>query len=678
MSNNTITLAMIVKNESKIIERCLESTKNFVDYIVITDTGSTDNTVDLIENYLKTNDIKGKVYKDEWKNFGYNRTNSFINAREWLDDEKIDKNNNYILTIDADMILKNNKIYNKTSLTTADNWLVVQKNNTISYYNSRLFRASLPFKCVGVTHEYWGCDVETKNGKIKEEDLYIDDRGDGGAKSDKFERDIRLLTKGIEDEPNNHRYYFYLAQTYGDLRDYENAIKWYRKRIDAGGWKEEIYVAHLKIGEFYSVMGQDDKAIYEWVQAYEVLPERSESLYRIANYYRLKGKNFSSLLYTKSGIGIEYPKDLLLFIEFQVYNYKFIEELSIIGYYTNKKLQASMACQYLLLTKDIPKDVKNTALSNNYFYLPTLEWKTHKTLSLPTENPYISSSSCLFLNKNGGMRGIVRSVNYSLNEKFVYSIRDSNNIVRTKNYWAEFDKNGNVLECYELKTNIPKVRTSHIDGLEDIRCIFIENKLFGLSVDWEYGRNNHPSVILTGFEKDNSGKYFINKLLPITYNDNICQKNWVPFAENNKLFVVYSHHPLTILEVNTENGEYDVILEKYSDYDLSNMRGSGIPVKLEDGSWLFIVHEVVFKDTRKYYHRFLRYSKNWELLDISFPFYFKKLFVEFTLSLMYDKNNKEVFIPFSTKDNTTEYVSILYEKIGWLPKDMKKWLIDNI
>ena len=46
---------------------------------------------------------------------------------------------------------------------------------------------------------------------FQKDELFIRDIGDGGAKHDKFERDIRLLLDGIKEEPNNVRYYFYLA-----------------------------------------------------------------------------------------------------------------------------------------------------------------------------------------------------------------------------------------------------------------------------------------------------------------------------------------------------------------------------------------------------------------------------------------------------------------------------------
>ena len=53
----TITLVMIMKNESKILQRCLDSVKSIVDYIIIADTGSTDNSIDIVNNYLEIIDL---------------------------------------------------------------------------------------------------------------------------------------------------------------------------------------------------------------------------------------------------------------------------------------------------------------------------------------------------------------------------------------------------------------------------------------------------------------------------------------------------------------------------------------------------------------------------------------------------------------------------------------------
>ncbi len=679
-------LFMIVKNESSIITRCLDSVKKYIDFVVISDTGSTDNTVELINNYLSENNLKGKVYNDEWKNFGYNRTKSIKNAQEWLEDEKMDMDNTYLLTIDADMILRFNDDFSKEELSKNDMWCLYQINSSIKYYNSRIFRSSYPYKCTGVTHEYWECETKNlpigithKEGKLNT--LFIDDRGDGGCKADKFTRDIALLTKGLEDEPGNYRYFFYLAQSYGDIGDKDNSIKWYNERIKAGGWYEEIFISYKRIGELYMDKGEEDKAIFNWIKAYETLPERSETLYKICNHYRNKGMNHSSFLFLKQGISIPFPKELVLFLEYPIYEYKFIKELSIIAFYINKRKEGLLACKHILLSNDSQIESRDETFANNFFYINSMTsypaFKNIKKLPLTTRYPFISSSACLLFNQNNKTyRGVVRAVNYSINDRFEYSIRDDNNNVSTINYWAEFDKDSNLKMQYEIECNTIKARESHIKGLEDLRICAVEDtgKIFGLSVDWEHGRNNHPAVCLVNFERDDEYRYVINKVIPITYNDNICQKNWTLFSNGSKLYALYSHHPLVILEINTETGDYSVIKEKYSNYNLKDIRGSANPIKVSDG-WLVLTHEVVHKDTRKYYHRFIKYSDDWDVLEISEPFYMQNFFVEFSLSIMYDKEDNNVMIVYSSRDNTTELMTLDYSKIPWLPKDIKNYLI---
>src|SRR3972149_12094275 len=91
----TICLTMIVKNESKIITRCLDSVINYIDYWVICDTGSSDNTIEIIIDYFKDR-IKGELYAIPWQDFGYNRSQAVKLSRGKAD---------YLLLMDADMIL---------------------------------------------------------------------------------------------------------------------------------------------------------------------------------------------------------------------------------------------------------------------------------------------------------------------------------------------------------------------------------------------------------------------------------------------------------------------------------------------------------------------------------------------------------------------------------------------
>jgi glycosyltransferase involved in cell wall biosynthesis len=86
---------MIVKNEANIIYQTLQNlhSKIKLDYIVISDTGSTDNTIEIINNFFKENNIPGEIYSDKWIDFGTNRSIALKEAYKKAD---------YILIFDAD------------------------------------------------------------------------------------------------------------------------------------------------------------------------------------------------------------------------------------------------------------------------------------------------------------------------------------------------------------------------------------------------------------------------------------------------------------------------------------------------------------------------------------------------------------------------------------------------
>src|SRR5215475_3170087 len=91
VKDGRICLNMIVKNERHVIQRALASVKPFIDYWVIVDTGSFDETKELIRDSLK--DIPGELHERPWKNFGHNRSEALSLARGKAD---------YILFLDAD------------------------------------------------------------------------------------------------------------------------------------------------------------------------------------------------------------------------------------------------------------------------------------------------------------------------------------------------------------------------------------------------------------------------------------------------------------------------------------------------------------------------------------------------------------------------------------------------
>lgn len=195
-----ICLTMIVKNESKNIPRLFDSFKgkNIIDMISIVDTGSTDDTEEVIINCGKELGIPTVVHHEPFKNFSHNRTHSVKAAKQSFQEA------DYFLLSDADFMweISEDCKFNKTLLID-HKYLVEQYNKALSYWNIRLLSSKVDWTCEGVTHEYW-CESKSQSeysGEVrtaKISTLRIKDLEDGGCKTDKFERDERLLRAGLE------------------------------------------------------------------------------------------------------------------------------------------------------------------------------------------------------------------------------------------------------------------------------------------------------------------------------------------------------------------------------------------------------------------------------------------------------------------------------------------------
>ena len=228
-----ICLNMIVKNESSIITRLFDSVLPLINSYCICDTGSTDNTIEIINSYFKNKEIEGKIVEMPFEDFSHNRNYALEQCLNM-------SNADYILLLDADMVLKINANFDivnfKNFIVKYDVHYLFQGNENIFYKNVRLIRNDGTFKYIGKTHEYLQIKNDTKCSHIKEHDIFVQDIGDGGCKENKLQRDLDLLSKSLTSEPKNERSLFYLANTYKDLKMYTEAIETYKKRIELDGW----------------------------------------------------------------------------------------------------------------------------------------------------------------------------------------------------------------------------------------------------------------------------------------------------------------------------------------------------------------------------------------------------------------------------------------------------------
>src|SRR4051812_30882446 len=191
----TIGLAMLVKDEAEVLPASLGRILPEIDAWTVMDTGSTDNSRDIVMDTLR--DLPGDLVEWPFDGFGPARTRLLSFARERAD---------YTLMLDADHTLH---IHGERPEFDADAY-TVKINGPMEWRLPLLTRSRHPFEYRGAAHSYLHSDVSTSTAKT--DWLSID--GGPGATREKLERDRELLEQAFADDPTDPRTVFYLARTY--------------------------------------------------------------------------------------------------------------------------------------------------------------------------------------------------------------------------------------------------------------------------------------------------------------------------------------------------------------------------------------------------------------------------------------------------------------------------------
>ena len=651
-NSKTLCLNMIVKNESKIIARLLDSVYSIIDCYCICDTGSTDNTVEIIENYFKNKNIPGKIVHEPFKNFCYNR-NIALQSCVGMSD--------YVILLDADMVL-DIRAFNKSILNSSDYFNIIQGNDSFYYQNMRIVKNNGLCKYVGVTHEYIDIPANTSISTIDKSILFIKDIGDGGSKSNKFERDIQLLTDGIKDEPNNGRYYFYLANSYYDLNKFDEAIVAYKKRIEIGGWIEEIWYSYYRIGTALIKQQKLPEALWNFMEGFNLYPERLEGLYEIIKFYRLNGKNkaaFAIYNICEPYLDDKKNRDHYLFLHNDVYKHLLYYEFTIIAAYNEIKNVNDEIVKIMNNCNDANEI--NNLLTNMKFYKDILKLNSKltfdniiKTIINGEEIILNSSSSCLMKNVGEGYKLNIRYVNYKIYNDGSYSNCEKHII--TVNKYVELTQNFEVLkqEWFDIEFD----GRLYI-GIEDVRIFFNKYKNVVEFIGTGYHKNNKIGIV-SGVYNTESKKLISNELITDFSNSN-CEKNWTFVDYKNESHIIYSWHPLKICKLT--NNVISVSETRNMPKIFSTVRGSScgfcytkqthhndLKNELETEIW-FIGHIVSYEWPRHYYHIISVFDSNMNLIRYSAPFKFEGEPIEYCLSIVVEDDR--VLINYSAWDSST-------------------------
>ncbi len=351
----TLGLCMIVKNEAHVIERCLDSVADLIDYVLIEDTGSTDGTQDIVRDWLDRSGIAGRVIDQPWGDFVANRTSALASLRDRAD---ID----YAFVMDADDVVVCGDGFDPAAFKaglTEDLYHVEIRLPPITYFRPQICRNRLDFRYRGVLHEFLegpgGHSTGTARG------LHIRSGRDGARSRDprKYRNDAETLECALAVERDPFlisRYTFYLAQSWRDIGEKQKALARYLERADLGFWKEEIFVSLYYAAQLKEQLGHADSDIIgSYLKAYEACPSRAESLHGAMRYCRINSKFHQGYLIGERAVNIPQPASGLFLHEW-IYEYGVLDEFSLLAYWSEHYAASLDACVTLLHGRKIPAD----------------------------------------------------------------------------------------------------------------------------------------------------------------------------------------------------------------------------------------------------------------------------------------------------------------------------------
>jgi glycosyltransferase involved in cell wall biosynthesis len=363
--SKTINLCMIVKNESKVIQRCLASVLPLIDKWIIVDTGSTDGTQEIIKKFFEMTGVEGELVERPWKDFATNRSEALEIARERSGCD-------YSLMIDADEILVFNAGFDPVAFKAglnADLYNIFSFFGGTKYHRPQMTCNSKRWYYRGVLHEYADCHDPVVSKEFAKGFMNTPIQDGFRAQNPKKYLDDAIVLenalKGDVDPREFNRYHFYLAQCYRDAHEWDKAVEWYKKRAALGGWNEEVFFSLYQVGRIMEVQDKHlvDDIIKVYIDAFHQCPFRSESLWAAASLCRRHGRFDQALTFARQGIRIPYPHGAL-FVYDPIYEWMMIDEFSIAAFWSGKYRDARQAGVKLLQDGKVPQDQRQRIEAN--------------------------------------------------------------------------------------------------------------------------------------------------------------------------------------------------------------------------------------------------------------------------------------------------------------------------
>lgn len=356
-----IALTMMVKNESARIAVTLNSALEHVDSVVVLDTGSDDDTVAIIEALCRKANTPLHLARSTFVDFEVTRN-------ELLDfaDDKAD----WLLLMDCNDELRGGAklrqfmAKQKSEQAAATAFYLHQEwwsGHRLNYFNIRLIKTQCGWRYRGVVHEFLEGPGEARATPVKVPDvlLYQDRTQDDDKSSKRHHRDISLLLGAYDKDAANPRTLFYLAQSYECVGDHDAAYRYYAERTDLEGFGEERFTAMLRCGILAATLKKPWDTSFMWFWKAWQHSHRAEPVIKLAEHY--VGNDWqSAYAFISLACRQEFPRDTLLFVDHEAYQYRRWHLMGWIAYYVGEYADGLRGCRKALEQRpDSEVDRKN-------------------------------------------------------------------------------------------------------------------------------------------------------------------------------------------------------------------------------------------------------------------------------------------------------------------------------
>ncbi|MDD5649636.1 MAG: glycosyltransferase [Candidatus Nanoarchaeia archaeon] len=291
----SLSLAIIMKDVEKTLQKCLDSAAPVVDEIIVVDTGSTDRSKEIALQYTS------KVYDFPWiDDFSAARNFSFdLCTKEYIfwidaDDEILKKDQEKIKNLD----LSDKEIVLCQYQYSHDQFGVPE----CTLERERIIKRSLGLKWEKPIHEY----LPISGKKISRQDIEIHHWKQHGTS----ERNLKILERIIQKDPDSRNFY-YLGKEYADFGRFEEAIETLEKFVTMKGWWEDVFCAHDTIAKCYLVLKNEKKFFENIFRSIEIEPRRAEPYFELGDYYFSKNDWGKAAHYFDICLNVKRPKELM-------------------------------------------------------------------------------------------------------------------------------------------------------------------------------------------------------------------------------------------------------------------------------------------------------------------------------------------------------------------------------